>query len=338
MLHFSSDYHLGCTLNTHTTHTSRAKLKDALYHQALGVTSIKHDEAHYGLGDMVHKYQNNEETIQQVMTILDRLACCITGNHDVSNRTDSIGTMELLENTYNTVPAVMNKCKPVVRITNEAVLTLVPHTNSQELFEKTLTKLAEDTSHKKAELLLLHCNYEIPWEANETTLNLTKKVAKKLLERFDYILIGHEHNYREALDGRVVLLGSVHPTNFGDISDKYRWTFDGTEVKKHLVWEKAKHFKQIKAFEEEVNFDDIQFCEVIGDVPAAEYPNYCRWLAGLWKTYQGYAIRSNVQTTRDEFTDQIDETSLQNLMDTIASELEGDKKLLNIFSKLREEL
>jgi DNA repair exonuclease SbcCD nuclease subunit len=243
MINFSTDYHLGQVLNTHTTPDSRKKLKQALFNQAWSVTDT-HGEPHYCLGDVVHTYRNDEGTIQQVMSILGRLSNCIFGNHDVTNRTDSLGTLELLEPMYDLVEAKMGKCIPVICNEGGAVLTLVPHTNSQELFEKALNKLATK-SHKKPELLLLHCNYESPWDNNETTLNLTEEMATKLLKRFDYILIGHEHNYREALDGRVVLLGNVHPTNFGDISDKYRWTYSDGALQKHKVWEKEKYFQSI---------------------------------------------------------------------------------------------
>jgi DNA repair exonuclease SbcCD nuclease subunit len=340
MLNFSTDYHLGMSLNTHTTHESRGRLKTALYHQALGIVTDNSD-SHYCLGDMVHTYRNSEETIQQVMTILSKLDNCIMGNHDVTNRSDSMGTMELLHPLYDIVPAVMGKCKPHHEYEGDAVLVLIPHTNSQELFEETLAGLKKkDTPDHRPNILLLHCNYESPWELNATTLNLTRETAKKLLEIYDYILIGHEHNYREDLDGRVILLGNTHPTNFGDISDKYRWSYtvDGG-LEKTLVWEKEKHYEKVDPFAEEDIDSSRQFIEVEGDVEAAVFPAYCKWLAKLWKKCdKAYAIRSNVNIIREDFTSTIDEAELQSLEDTIAEELKDDEKLRGLFDEIRGEI
>jgi len=338
MINFSTDSHLGQVLSTHTTHASRLALKEALYHQALAVTDIN-DNPHYCLGDLVHTYRNTEDVIQQAVSILGRLTNCIMGNHDVTNRVDSIGTLELLEPMFEVVPAVMEKCDVAVHDEGDVLISMVPHTNSQELFEKTLLDLLKNKNSKKSEILLLHCNYESPWENNETTLNLTEDVAKKLLDKYDYILIGHEHNHREELDGRVVLLGNIHPTNFGDISDKYRWTLDKGKLEKYLVWEKKKHYLKIDPSSELEISEDIQFLEVSGEVDSSEYPAYCKWLAGLWKRCpKAYAIRSNVEIITEDFTNTIDEKSLQNLTDTIKEELEEEKDLMELFEELLEEI
>ena len=340
MIHFFTDPHLGQTLTSHTSHDSRSRLRTALYHQALAAASEGQGDPIYCLGDLVHTYRNDETTIQQCMTILDKLTNCIMGNHDVTNRTDSIGTLELLEPLYDVVPAKMNKCNSMVTAGLGAIITMVPHTNDQKLFTAELDKLSGVDKIESARILLLHCNYEIPWETNDNTLNLTEEMAKKLLDKFDYILIGHEHNYREALDGRVILLGNTHPTNFGDISNKYRWTFDGSKMEKHLIWDKEKHFLQITPFSEDEIGSDVQFVKVVGKVDASEYPKYCRWLTKLWqragKTV--YAIRNAAELIREEITVKIDEDALQKLTETIANEIKGDKELAALFEEIRGEI
>jgi len=337
MIHFTTDYHLGSTLNTHTTHASRAALREAIFSQAMKLTEDQ-ENPHFIAGDLVNTYKNDEHVIQQALTILSRVTNCIMGNHDVTNRTDSMGTMELLEPIVDVVGAKMGKCEPELHLAEGTAISLVPHTNTQDLFEETLTKMAK-RSLDKPEILVLHCNYELPWDANETTLNLTEDMAKKLLERFDYILIGHEHNHRTALGGRVVLLGNIHPTNFGDISDKYRWTYQDGKLEKHLIWEKSKHYVEIKPFTEEKLGPDTQFVKIVGSVDASEYPAYCRSLAKLWKNNEGcFAIRSAVEIRSSQTEEAIDTESLKSLTETIKEELADTPEMKKLFDELLEEI
>lgn len=338
MINFSSDYHIGTNLSTHTTHASRAALKDALFNQAMKVTD--QPGSHYIGGDLVNSYKNDESTIHQALTILSRVTSCLMGNHDVTNRADSLGTMELLEPVVDMVPAVMNQCVPQEFDEGEVFITMVPHTNTQGMFETTLYGLGNKAmARRETQILVLHCNYELPWESNETTLNLTEEMAKKLLEVYDLILIGHEHNHRKALGGRVILMGNIHPTNFGDISDKYRWEFEDGVLSKVLVWSKDDHYIEIEPFSDDEIDKDIQFIKVIGNVDAADYPKYCRWLADLWKANdQCYAIRNAVEIIRKDVSVQIDEEALQNLTDTILGELEDDKPMYDLFNEILGEL
>jgi DNA repair exonuclease SbcCD nuclease subunit len=127
---------------------------------------------------------------------------------------------------------------------------MLPHVLSQDLFEQQLTKAEADAKESSTyRVLCLHCNYALGMETSDSTLNLSRERAAKLLETFHYIFLGHEHTHRTDFDGRLVVIGSWRPTAFDNMDDKYVLLFDdqtGTYTKE-IVWEADKEFAVLDA-------------------------------------------------------------------------------------------
>ena len=104
---------------------------------------------------------------------------------------------------------------------------MIPHCRTQTDFEMQLDQAGS------GDILCLHCNYDSPFADKEQELNLTRERAEQLLERFKFILLGHEHAAADHFDGRLKIIGSLFPTSFGDVGAKHRaLVYDGdfTEI------------------------------------------------------------------------------------------------------------
>ena len=153
------------------------------------------------------------------------------------------------------------------------VITLVPHHTTQALFEEALNKAEAELQHVESgitNILVLHCNYDCQFASDETSLNLRAERAKTLLDVFDYVLLGHEHNPKEDFDGRLIVIGNTPPTGFSDISDKRVVVFDHGRATEELVWSKDKHYLEIGPDELERVNADTQFLRIVGELDPSE--------------------------------------------------------------------
>jgi hypothetical protein len=170
------------------------------------------------------------------------------------------------------------------------LLVAVPHVSDQALFEYALAdayELAESIPAGSRKYLLLHCNYDNPF-TDETSLNLTRENAEELLQVFDYILLGHEHQPREDLGGRLIIVGNPMPTSFADISNKriIRIEDDGS-LKSVPVWLEREHSwvgdwnKVVDSFLPSAA-SQLQFIRLVGKVEPGQLVDLGKTVRKLW--------------------------------------------------------
>lgn len=262
MLVIYSDPHLGLVRSTNTTPASRKSLQQDLFAAVRGIHDKYQGAFKVCAGDFFDTYSNEEAIVSQAAPLFYDLDLCLSGNHDVVNREGKVGSLELLSElghgsgAFIVVQAeygsiYVNRCT-----TADAELFAVPHVATADLFEQAL-ELAEskaaaakqETSYsaiKKPSILLLHCNYDNELAAEkEATLNLSRLRASQLLETFDFVMIGHVHQPSSDFDGRLIMLGNVHPTGFGDLGDKYITLVDNGEVWHEPVYLAEEHEAQL---------------------------------------------------------------------------------------------
>ena len=321
----TSDVHLGLNRKSHTTKESRKALAESIYQKAMQITSGESDTTCL-LGDLFDTYSNDEATITQGLAVGWRCDVVLSGNHDVSNRADKLGSLEFLRTVadINVIITPVGESKHFHR--GELNLVAVPHHSTQALFEESLEACPAD------KLLFLHCNYDNSLtEGLDSSINLSKSMARRLLKKFDYIFIGHEHAPRELEAGRVIIVGSPHPTSFGDISDKFIWHYDEAtgKVSKTLVWEEATGYLEI-AYEDGMAVPDLtgrQFIQVTGTIHLGQGAALVKFISAIWAAGDCALMVKNavsvetdrVLTERQDFTSII-ETIANALKDT---EIEG---------------
>jgi len=339
MITIFSDPHLGVNRRSHTTARSRELLKQAVYEpigkllfQKLAETSAEI----YCLGDLFDKYSNKEAVISQGYTIASKCHIILAGNHDLSNAGNQFSSLELMS-------ILMDSSDILLKSANYGHY-FIPHQLTQEKFEEELQK-AYASIHQSdgTNCLFLHCCYNSPFlDESETALNLTEPLADKLLEKFGRIFIGHEHNYREHKDGRIILTGNTFPTSFGDISDKYIWHLDGTELIKEKVWDKSTGYLSID-YVPGMSIPDrlttqTQFIDLVGEVDAKDMPDYAEFVTKLWRAGEEHLlmVRNEVKVNAAEVEEV--EADLKDVYSAVVEELDNSQGLKELWQKLYKEV
>lgn len=303
---FWSDPHLGLNRTSHTTPASRAKLRQALLQQATVVLDSAESTADIPicLGDLFDTTDNEELVIAQGSNIASRCALVLSGNHDLANRDGKMSSLELLGSLNPDTAVALDDTTANYFVLEfpDANVIAIPHKRTQQLFDASLLRvLTEVRRSSKPRILVLHCNYESPFATDDASLNLSRELAGRLLEVVDYVLIGHEHMPRADFNGRLQLLGNIHPTSFADISDKFIFTFSQGKLTPLYVWTKDEGHRSydwetfLSAPVEE--YDGIQFIDITGTAPASKLPDIAKAVQKLWsQAPDALMIRNNVKS------------------------------------------
>lgn len=294
---FSTDNHLGTKRQAHTTRESSERLRQMLYTQSLYATRNRMSK-HYNAGDLLDKAHNDETTLLQAYEVGKRYEAILAGNHDETNREGSVTTLRALNDIG--VPVV---CSPDLSTPYyeqiDSYLFFVPHHASQELFEKALQcamESAAECDHNT--YLVLHCNYDFPMGTEDNTLNLDPGDAAILLETFNRIFIGHEHNSKTAFDDRLVLLGNLFPTSFSDIGDKFIWHLypETDELEKEVVCSESHIYREIKIGDPIPDLAGVRFVDVVGSAKAEDAVEVATYVRSIWnESDQLLAVRNKVE-------------------------------------------
>jgi len=326
-----TDPHLGVNRTQNTTPASRRLLRSCISKTVHDILDIPGEKV--CLGDLFDTYSNSEDIIRDGGNILSRTSLTIAGNHDIVADADKVGSLQLLNYNYlgsEYVDVVMGRFNEVVvdtSIRDGHLMVAVPHHTTQDLFEQALDKANQsaadyDYMDHTLKILLLHCNYNLGFATEETSLNLDYDTAKGLLDTFDYVVVGHEHNQSEHFDGRLIVLGNVHPTGFADLSDKriLKIEPDGS-MEYQTVWSASRGVAEYLC-------DDIpeetgaQFVTVGGELEPGSLAQVARGVRKLWKNSPGLiALRLTYETSLEVGLKRTETSSLQTLPDKIRHEL-----------------
>lgn len=274
-----SDPHLGLRRKANTSLKSSERLRNKLTEAARFVcVDVKEQlgcQAAICAGDLFDRHSNSEEIISEAAEIVANTTLILAGNHDLENREGSVGSLQLLAKLNPEGKFILNgmsgKESSAIEL-GSTLFVFVPHAANQELFEAALTDAMAGASEEdeKYRVLVTHCNYQLSYEdLPDTSLNLTKEMAERLLQVFHTVFLGHEHMPAEYYDGRIVVLGNLHPTGFSDISDKRVLVYD-TETGKyesHLIWleETGLYHGSLEDYDlvSEYDFIDLEYREGI---------------------------------------------------------------------------
>ncbi len=337
-----TDPHLGTRRAAHTTAASSKALRQALYDQAMSIVSL-HPAPFMCLGDLFDKAFNDESTLVQGYNVASRCYSTLAGNHDLTNRSDTTTSLDALKAMG--VPMCVAPDLSVPYFQPDGAVYQVPHHASNELFLQACQQAADHASEHRdglARFLFIHCNYDFPMQLEDNTLNLPRSLVPKLLEAFDMIFIGHEHNPRDDFEGRVVVMGNTHPTSFSDISDKfiYHLCLSTAEVETTCVWSKAERYRELKLGQPIPDLTGVQFVDVVGSESVETAAVVNMYLQEIWSSGKDLlAVRSRVKIL-DALADldtEVDAAALETLEDQIRKDLAGSD-LLPVFEEVLAEV
>lgn len=210
-----TDPHLGTSRSAHTSRSSSELLRARLFTEAISLASKPNSIC---VGDLFDSSTNNEETLLQGFKVASLCKYVLAGNHDEENIVNRVTTLRAIKSLgVNSVVSSNDLSRPSYFIDGQFVF--VPHQLSQSMFMESL-ELAYKSANSGS-VLFLHCNYNFEMATSSTaTLNLSESVAEQLLDKFNFIFLGHEHKQNSHLNGRVIVVGNTFPTSFSDVSSK----------------------------------------------------------------------------------------------------------------------
>lgn len=350
MMHIYTDPHAGKNLISHTTQDSRKRLREFIaLNTSMVVGDFDQDELIICAGDLFDTYQNTEEVLHSTLWACDRTDYILAGNHDVVNILGRKGTLDIVGTVFDGKVIAHKFGKPNLRAVYMSVpptddtpmIVMVPHHSNQKLFEEALEAcevVAE--AHPGKSILISHCNYNSDFIKDDVALNMTQRHAKKLLKSFEYIFLGHEHNHRTDLDGRLIVVGSPHPTNFGDISDKFvvSWDGEGHPVMKQ-TWSKSKHYLEVHWANLAENLTpDHQWVKLTGEIPPSEIHSLAKFIRDAWKHYSPFAIKSEVKIIGGEASaSDYHAHDSSKISEIIESELKGSPDLYEMWRSITDD-
>jgi metallophosphoesterase superfamily enzyme len=349
---FYTDPHHGMTLNAHTTPASRKALQEAISTTVRDfLTNPDIIEGHSMVicgGDFFHKHQNPEQVLLDSAEAFARTDKILEGNHDVSNVKGAVSSLQLMQSLTHRSDGKVIKAsynQPTVEFfeRGEKMYWAIPHHATQGAFDEAIKLAVQGAEARKARynILILHCNYNNNFATDETSLNLLRQTASELLETFTTILIGHEHTFLTDFADRVIVLGCPHPTNFGDISDKFVLSIgDNCEMELIPTWKQHRAFqidwKDAEELPNIVDFIHYDFIRLTGEVEPGEVPQLARIIKQLWKSTSAFAIRSDVKILApDRAGGPAAEGSTWNVQEVIEQELR-DTDLSGLWRELLE--
>lgn len=328
---FISDTHIGLNRAAHTTPASRERWKRRMVNTAMSASTspVGAKGLVFHLGDLFDTCGNQESDLLDGFVLADTCDIVLAGNHDLANRDSKLSSLELLSRFAIRAGFIQN-----VPWECAADVCFVPHQRTQQDFEDAL-RSASKTGRK---VLATHCNYNSPFATSDSTLNLSRELAEELLESFDRILIGHEHNTRQDFDGRVTLLGSLFPTSFSDMEDKFYWELEGDVLTPHLTWSKGRH--RVLTWEELLDnaaLPELDFITVTGRAPAKHLPEIAKAAYRLWKDFpELLAVRNKVEAESIQ-VEMKDVTGFRDIPSRISAELTGTE-MEGIWNEYREKV
>jgi len=270
-----SDIHIGANRSGGTTPASALELRryilfnfQQLLEQANGCNLLINgdlfDASHIPLVDM---YATQTILADWLQRNPESSLCLPPGNHDLSKNTDVFSAFDYLANHLRTryptqvvIPRSGEMCLPSI------LGYVVPHMANQDLFDRELMLVPQ------CDFLFLHCNYDNKFAAqSDHSLNLSPETAAKLPAR--HIIIGHEHQAKSALEGKVRVAGNQIPSSVMDcLGNESKWML---KLARGAVMREPPVIERIQTWEAEGSFTTIDW-RAIGDNDAAWLPDFVR--------------------------------------------------------------
>lgn len=275
-LYVLSDIHIGVTRSAGTTPTSAYALRQQII-QRFG--ELLQDIGGADLlinGDLFDEYQIPLHDLMKAYLVLSdwltanpetHLALGL-GNHDLSKDSTKLSSAEffghLLEQAF---PGRVQVVKGSAALRDG--MYMISHVPNQDLFNMELDAVPEGTTY-----LFLHANYDNGFAAeSDHSLNVSEEQARKLADRGVTLVFGHEHQARQALRGKVLIVGNQIPSSVADClgnDEKYMLRITADGVDHEPVWFAEQDFARVQWDDLPSYMGDANFIRVEGKADAAQ--------------------------------------------------------------------
>lgn len=188
----------------------------------------------------------------------------VQGNHDLNKTLTVLSSFQflakLLKNSHPDQVVLVEE--PTALPEWDAYV--IPHLPNQDLFDAAVAAMPACT------YLLLHCNYNNGFAVeSDHSLNLSQEQAMRC--RAEKIIFAHEHQQKEALGGKVAVVGNQFPSSVSDClgNDSKRYAvIDDSGLDFKICWTREGNY--IEKPWRELSDTGEAFVRVVGEATAAE--------------------------------------------------------------------
>lgn len=219
------------------------------------------------------------------------------GNHDISKDSSKTSSFDLLASLLKRRFSERVVIVTAPKLLNFSYCTayMIPHLINQDAFDRALLDVPA------VDYLFLHCNYDNMFAVMaDHSLNLSVEQAKAL--PVGTIVIGHEHQAKIALKGKVQIIGNQFPSSvadclgnmtFGPDDVKWYWQIiDGNESFRSQCWRSAGSFAE----QDWQNLTEgPQFVRVTGKASAQQAGDVIAAISRFRGTSNAFVITNAVQ-------------------------------------------
>lgn len=321
----TTDWHIGAKRVGGATPASNIAMQQYLLDTLM--SELDPEYPHLIAGDLLDAFTIDamnlvqlHHTLAEFLSTGQELAV-MRGNHDFNPRGSQISSFDLL---MQILQKQFPKNLTVARqVTHWKQFVLVPHLANNDLLKIEVQNL----SNVRDKVVVFHANYENNHAAeSEHSLNVTGEMIDPLIENGCVILFGHEHDYRLARAGNVLVLGNGAPASVADCTGSgYKFSALFT----NLEWELFPHIAVDDVF---ARIDwrhlsecpDKLFIRVHGSASAEEATQVVDALAALRQRSSAFAISNAVQIEGLADFSELTELSMEKLthFDVLAALLE----------------
>ena len=305
----TTDWQRGVRRVAGTTPATQQQLRDVLRAK---LAETLDDSDHLIAGDLLdHFTVETSELIalyhvfSEWLTKYGRRLALLRGNHDFSIRGSQASSFDLLASILRaqfpdqvTVADVVTEWKQFV---------LVPHLQNNETLNIEVSKL-KDVRDK---VVVFHANIDNFFAAeSQHSLCLSIEQIEDLVSRGNLVLCGHEHQYRELVNGRCVVLGNTYPSSIADCLGNDRKVaayVTGTDIELEETWRSEGNYLEID-WQELRNGtaapDEHRFIRITGEAKADQAADVVNVVAKFRQTSAalviGNAVKVEGQAVFDE--------------------------------------
>lgn len=219
------------------------------------------------------------------------------GNHDLSRTTTTMSSQQF----FTMLLVGMFGERRVVVPTQGMAMTVagdpgwvIPHMPNQELFDLELAKVPA------VKYLFLHCNFDNKFAVqSDHSLNLSKEQAQGL--KVERIVLGHEHQRKMALTGKVMIPGNQFPSSVADCLGNHnkmmtmiRPASDPVPFEMLETWTEDGSFCKANWRELSEVSPEAQFVRVEGEAATSEAPAVLTAISKLRKSHNAFVITNAV--------------------------------------------
>jgi DNA repair exonuclease SbcCD nuclease subunit len=314
-----SDLHLGVSRVGGTTAESAQALREYLQESFKRLLELADDVLVNG--DLFDSYRvptsdlfNAYETISQWLGAKSsRRIVLVPGNHCLSKNSQDLSSFELMSRLLQSRYPDQVQYLQGAGWARDGIY-VISHVVNQEIFDLELSRVPGS-----AKYLLVHSNLDSKFAADaEHSLNLSRDQAKAITAHGTIIVMGHEHQGREIMKGKVIVVGNQVPSSCSDcmphgdgqkngtkraliIEDGTHhfvptWTDDGAEG-----WFARIDWRELKDVEEEGR----GFVRVEGDASEAEAADVIKAISAFRQRSKSFVVTNAVKVEQADSLEDI---------------------------------